>query len=1252
MIARTLFALLLACALCATACDDETPSTTDDTFADGDTGSDVPTGGGALCDPCVGSFDCGGAGDFCLSVDNPDTGETESFCGLDCTNDSTVCPASFVCQEVADGISQCIPDAGTCIDRCAEAGCDPGTTLCDPASGECLPLLGLCDIDCQLNEQCGGPNDRCVNLDTSGETICAQNCTEDAESCPEGYFCAALNTEGVSQCVPSALTCIDRCADVTCPEGLICDPFSGDCALPLGQCEEGCLNNALCGTTDADRCISLSDDGEVVCSLGCTDDPTVCPDGTFCAALADGSSNCVPNTLTCRTDRCDNVTCGPAQQCDPATGGCVLSIGLCEGPCANNNACLGPNDICLSFNEVDDPFCAQDCTDTGRCPLGYGCFLLNSGGRKCIPTSQSCDFLGAECTYEDRFANCPGEDVFCSAVRPGDTGTCLPNCEASPALCPSDLRFCADLEIHPTVCLPEPPFDPTTCGRFALTDNPIGRPCGDELSPFCPEPNDICYDPTGTPAASFCTRNCTEDADCGAGTVCINAPGEANPICVPEACSFCIDPPELGGQTDLLASALKAVNLGRCDLIISQDHMNLLPVEQRDPPGLLPAHKRLWRHPTGGATAARGIAADLDAAIQNATPVTDAILASARGAGFDPELTTQTYNINATQPLADALAKLITVAGGTADISALEADAADIPLALQNQIAPLLLAMRDQLSVRRTALALLEDDNPNLIALFDAAHGFHLRLPAGMSPPDPNATPTSLFVGGTSYKLDVMAEAALSLTAQIEAQGFATDSSWGAFEFNQPTPIGRIIIRGTDSDTYDPTTDTTLTDDIALLLDAGGDDVYRIPAGANTSTANPFALHIDLDGADTYSYVEVPDTNDGTFQVSDADGRYAPSLPLNQEDGPVSLSSTGRQGSGRLGVGLLFDFGNASDDYQSLRLSQGFGLFGVGVLYDAGGADTYAVEAAGQGAGMWGIGLLLDHGTDLDQYTGYHMVQGVGATYGVGALLDVGGDDVYTAVPGKGSGLEVLYFNLFDRARSNFSVAQGAALGRGINLPTDDTDYLAGGLGLLRDLSGNDTYTAAVGAQGAGFFYGAGLLLDADGTDAYDARRYAQGAGQQMALGLLLDQAGDDLYNPTIDRANIAHGLGEDLGVGILVDDAGSDTYAFTNTSGGVGIANGIGLFADHDGDDTYTVTSDQSLGYGILSNEGSQPGDPRRDVLTLGVFIDGGGTDTYGPSGTAPSDAADNASWTGHADIQLIVEFGTAQDSTGTSGL
>jgi len=88
-------------------------------------------------------------------------------------------------------------------------------------------------------------------------------------------------------------------------------------------------------------------------------------------------------------------------------------------------------------------------------------------------------------------------------------------------------------------------------------------------------------------------------------------------------------------------------------------------------------------------------------------------------------------------------------------------------------------------------------------------------------------------------------------------------------------------------------------------------------------------------------------------------------------------------------------------------------------------------------------------------------------TGGVGLLWDRGGDDSYAA-----AGL----VDAYDRG-GGVSMAQGAATG----LRT----MLGGGAGILRDDSGNDHYEAQMFAQGTGYYYGVGLLWDRGGADHY-----------------------------------------------------------------------------------------------------------------------------------------------------------------------
>ncbi|MEE3110305.1 MAG: hypothetical protein VX323_09700, partial [Pseudomonadota bacterium] len=178
----------------------------------------------------------------------------------------------------------------------------------------------------------------------------------------------------------------------------------------------------------------------------------------------------------------------------------------------------------------------------------------------------------------------------------------------------------------------------------------------------------------------------------------------------------------------------------------------------------------------------------------------------------------------------------------------------------------------------------------------------------------------------------------------------------GGLQFSLKTPHGWILLRGSGDDLYDPYLDDRLQEPILLLIDLGGDDTYRIPAGATSGPDHGLSLHLDLGGNDSYHYEEFGSPYDlEGLLPSDEAGRHEG----DEFWGPFSLSSVARQGSGILGYGFLVDLGGGADEYRSLRYGQGFGAFGVGLLYDDGGDDRYTLEAAGQGAGVGGLGLLI-----------------------------------------------------------------------------------------------------------------------------------------------------------------------------------------------------------------------------------------------------------------------------------------------------
>lgn len=119
---------------------------------------------------------------------------------------------------------------------------------------------------------------------------------------------------------------------------------------------------------------------------------------------------------------------------------------------------------------------------------------------------------------------------------------------------------------------------------------------------------------------------------------------------------------------------------------------------------------------------------------------------------------------------------------------------------------------------------------------------------------------------------------------------------------------------------------------------------------------------------------------------------------------------------------------------------------------------------------------------------------------------------------------------------------------------------------LAVDLGGDDVYRSdRATVQGAGIG-GVGVLLDFEGNDSYEARTYGQGAGG-LGVGLLYDEQGDDHYK-TEDRAQ---GYGFE-GLGLLLDAEGEDTYVGKDRAQAVGFAAGVGALYDHAGADTYRV--------------------------------------------------------------------------------
>lgn len=333
----------------------------------------------------------------------------------------------------------------------------------------------------------------------------------------------------------------------------------------------------------------------------------------------------------------------------------------------------------------------------------------------------------------------------------------------------------------------------------------------------------------------------------------------------------------------------------------------------------------------------------------------------------------------------------------------------------------------------------------------------------------------------------------------------------GPILYEAVSPVGKVIIGGFGTNIY--------REDAALILDLGGDDLYLNNAGG-TRPAMPIALVIDWEGNDRYI----------------ARDNFS-------------------QGTAALGGGFLLDL-SGNDTMIALDGSQGAGFWGIGILYHGGGQGIYRSRGFSQGVGQMGIGMMITQGGD-DIYLCSHDGQALGLFGGAGILIDSAGKDFYQ--------LGGLIPDHRDPQKSTVSMGQG--FGKGLR-PEDNLNGVPGGIGVLIDEGGDDTYLADYFAQGASYYYGVGILDDRAGNDRYIAGRYAQGAGIHSSVGVLLDRKGNDSYYASY---GVSQGVGHDFSIGFLEDDQGNDSYGGGTLVQGAATNGSLGILIDLQGIDQYT---------------------------------------------------------------------------------
>ena len=383
--------------------------------------------------------------------------------------------------------------------------------------------------------------------------------------------------------------------------------------------------------------------------------------------------------------------------------------------------------------------------------------------------------------------------------------------------------------------------------------------------------------------------------------------------------------------------------------------------------------------------------------------------------------------------------------------------------------------------------------------------------------------------------------------------------------FDWETPWGWIRVRGVGEDEVDGT-------DALLVVDLGGDDTYRGGVAASTAT-RPLGLLLDMAG----------------------DDRYESDVPA--------------QGAGITGAGILIDAAG-KDVYQARHYAQGVGQFGLGLLADLDGDDKLTTNYSGQGCGYFGIGLLFD-AAGSDEYTLWAEGQGLGGGGGgVGVLADHSGDDRYTAVREHSVTGRPSYHSPEDDI--GVSNAQGCGMGR--RGDGADGHSWAGGLGALLDGGGDDVYSAGNWSMGTGYWFGIGVLHDSDGDDEYRGVTWSQGTGAHFCIGLFIDEQGDDKHLSE-GNSRLSLAWAHDFTIGLLLDVEGDDYYSVKEDGLGGSINRSVALLIDTAGDDVYRTEQIPFPGRAKVSDQfRSRPGVNFyfADTSSVGLFIDVGGTDEY----------------------------------------
>jgi hypothetical protein len=233
------------------------------------------------------------------------------------------------------------------------------------------------------------------------------------------------------------------------------------------------------------------------------------------------------------------------------------------------------------------------------------------------------------------------------------------------------------------------------------------------------------------------------------------------------------------------------------------------------------------------------------------------------------------------------------------------------------------------------------------------------------------------------------------------------------------TPAGAIVVGGKGPNTYE----LDKMRDVAAVIDLGGGNTYY---EGTVGIDRPVLLVVTLGGNNTFSG-----------------------------------SQPGIQGGAVLGVSMLLTVGD-NNSYEAQDIAQGSALAGVGIQIDYGAHNRYRGVRRLQGQALGGVGIMLGRGGHNDYHAAL-WAQGMGGPLGFGLLDNAKGNNHYYCGG--------MWRNSYYPETPGYE-GWGQGVGGGLRAVAD------GGVGVILDGGGENTYEFDYLSHGGGYWCGLGFARD------------------------------------------------------------------------------------------------------------------------------------------------------------------------------